>query len=40
MDFCLQIAATKPYDNENLNSLLDAVYTQRERLNQLFMAEA
>ncbi len=40
MDFCLQIAATKPYENENLESLREAVHVQRERLNRLFMAEA
>lgn len=36
MDFCLQIAATKPYENENLDSLRDAVYNQKERLNHIF----
>jgi hypothetical protein len=36
MEFCLQIASTAPYDNENLESLRDTVYAQRERLNQLF----
>jgi hypothetical protein len=36
MEFCLQIASTQPYDNENLESLRDTVYAQRERLNELF----
>jgi hypothetical protein len=40
MDFCLSISDSEAYEGENLNSLRIAVHQQRERLDQLFMAEA
>ncbi len=36
MNFCLEIARKKPFPGENLQSIIDVVREQRERLEQLF----
>jgi hypothetical protein len=36
MEVCLEIAGKTPYPGENLDSLRDAVFVQRERLNSIF----
>ena len=40
MEFCLQIAEQKPYDDENLASIKTAVDRSRRRLNHLMAVEA
>lgn len=39
MDVCEKIAAEKPYETENLNSLAETTRIQRNRLEELFSAE-
>jgi hypothetical protein len=36
MEVCLEISGKEPYPDENLDSLRDAVFVQRERLNSIF----